>query len=160
EAVAESRKAPFSGPGKDLHQRAATNFRSVLRGEPGQAGEGQSFALAMRSLHARVHDQQYAPVGRKGEPTDGRGKIGVRPAPGVDHEPTAFKQGGANARACAAAEQMRIARWIGRKTAGAPKRRRDRERELGAGAQSRVRGNRAEDRQSAGRLEPEAFGDA
>ena len=84
----------------------------------------------------------------------------MRPAPSIDDQAAVFEQGGPDSRPRAAVEHARIAERIGRKSAEAPKRRGDRERELSAGPEPRVGGNRISDGQRLCRIEAEILRDA
>ena len=160
DAVAERLEILFGGAGQDLHERAAADFGRRVGRKARQSGERPRFRRAMRALDARVQDQKNAPIPREVHPRDDRRDLGVRPPAGVDRQAAALEQGDAHARTRAAIEQARILARVEGQSRKPAKRGRDRQRELGPGAESGMRGNGLRDDELPAGIEAKAFGDA
>ena len=114
----------------------------------------------MRTLDARVQNQENTPILRETEVRDHRRNLGQRASAGVNGEASALEQRDTHARARASIEQARILPCIERQSPKLAKRRSDRQRQLRAGSKSGMCGNGVRDRELASGLEAKAFSDA
>ena len=101
----------------------------------------------MQADVARIADQQHAPrIGKFGA-RDDRRRRRLRAASAVDHDAAELKEAGAEPGARAARHQRRVGGRVIRQVLETAQRRAHRERQLGAGAQARMGGNRFLQRQ-------------
>ena len=161
DAVAECREVPFSSPGKDLHQRPATDLARRVGGEMAAAGErtrsASPCAPSIRGSRIRRTRQSRGKLDARHDRRD----IGARPAAGVDRQAAALEQ---RMRRRPSARRDRAGARRSRASSGrsgkSTKRGPNRERELGPGAEPGMRGNGLRDCEPLAGVNAKAFGDA
>ncbi len=141
--------------GSALHQREPAELRRRELGHRRQRRECLALARSMQAFPRGIEHDQHAPrIGKRNAADDGRGpRHGTMPT--IDDEPAVLEQADAHARAGATVEAHRIARRVERQAMQTAQRSRHAQRELRAGAQSRVGRNDLIDRDAVGGIESE-----
>jgi len=108
------------------------------------------FVAAVHAFGSRVEDDNHPPLWREIHAGNDRRRRGSSAAPAIDNESAVLEKAQANPGTRASPQQKRIARLIRRDAFEVPQGSGDAKRELGAGAQARMRGNGFVNRQAIG----------
>src|SRR6202521_3479571 len=138
----EARQIAFGDGRQRLHENEAAMVRGFPFRKRRKRGEGCAFFRSMDPPSRRVEHQDDAPLLRKGQSTDDRRRRGRRAAPGVEDQAAALQHPHADPGAAATPEPNGVAAQIERKLVQAADARRDRQRDLRSGPQTRMGGNR------------------
>ena len=132
----------------DAHQHLPADLADAACGEWRQRTERLDLVLAVQPVPRTVEDQDDPPLLRKGQPRDDRRRPAAVVLAGVDDHAAALEAGDADAGAAAARQQRRVAADIERQVVQRAQRRRDRKRDLRAGAEAGMARDRLLDHQT------------